>query len=125
MQILLQFCLYESVQILADISILFIYYIFYQRRLLGTRLLPRKLCKNLRGSGVYTSPRKSRTVYRSKILTHFWSGQKPAHLAVQKLARFRGYPVNLRRLRAGFFSVQKLAGAMKTGLYKLHKLKPH
>ena len=68
---------------------------------------------------------KSRTVYRSQILTHFWSGQKPAHLAVQKLARFRGYPVNLRRLRAVFFSVQKLAGAMKTGLYKLHKLKPH
>ena len=102
MQILLQFCLHESVQILAYISTLFIYYIFYQRRLLGTRLLPRKLCKNLRGSGVYTSPRKSRTVYRSQILTHFWSGQKPAHLAVQKLARFRGYPVNLRRLRAVF-----------------------
>ena len=52
MQILLQFCLHESVQILAYISTLFIYYIFYQRRLLGTRLLPRKLCKNLRGSGV-------------------------------------------------------------------------
>ena len=113
MQILLQFCLHESVQISADISILFIYYIFYQRRLLGTRLLPRKLCKNLRGSGVYTSARKSRTVYRAQILTHFWSGQKPAHLAVQKLARFRGYPVNLRRLGAVFFfSVQKLAGAM-------------
>ena len=86
----------------------FIYYIFYQRRLLGTRLLPRKLCKNLRGSGVYTSPRKSRTVYRAQILTHFWSGQKPAHLAVQKVARFRGYPVNLRRLRAVFFFCSKI-----------------
>ena len=88
----------------------FIYFILYflSKALTRHQAFTAQTVQNLRGSGVYTSPRKSRTVYRSQILTHFWSGQKPAHLAVQKLARFRGYPVNLRRLRAVFFFRSKI-----------------
>ena len=86
----------------------FIYLLYFlSKALTRHQAFAAQTVQNLRGSGVYTSPRKSRTVYRSQILTHFWSGQKPAHLAVQKLARFRGYPVNLRRLRAVFFFLFK------------------
>ena len=60
-----------------------------------------KLCKNLYGSGVFTSPYGIGTV-PVKTLTCVFSGPKLAHLAVKKFVQFRRSGVNERWNRASF-----------------------
>jgi len=53
------------------------FFLFINGASLVTRLLPRKMSNNLHGSGVYTSPRKNRTVpAQSKILTYICTSDK-------------------------------------------------
>ena len=77
-----QFCysvLYTRVRTIffAAVSIEMAFFYHWRVTIVVSRLSPRKLSNNSHGSGVYTSPRKNRTVpAQSKNLTYICSSHK-------------------------------------------------
>ena len=77
-----QFCysvLYKRVRTIsfAGVSIEMAFFDQWRATVVVSRLSPRKLSNNSHGSGVYTSPRKNRTVpAQSKILTYICDSDK-------------------------------------------------